>query len=427
MLKPGVGGGGGRAAAGYLLRRSGLADAPCDDCGGRALPLAGPSMRGNDMTQEAVLEGPGAGRSAPVSKSPALRADMLRRRAALPRALAPQGGVSASFWYNGRAAVYQGVRRLGLPEGGRVLVPAYCCGSEVDALLKAGARVELYRLRPDLSPDLDDLDRLAARGCAAIYVTHYFGIVQDLDPVLALARGAGAAVIEDAALCLYGETPAGEPVGRRGDVGIFSLSKFLPVPDGGALVARQAGSGAAAAGRRPAWSAVLRKAKGLLRAAPAPGRGGGASVPLIGPREGQGALEVGRAAWAMSPVAAMILRHWDHERTVERRRRNARRLAQLVAPGPRVRPLFATWRADAVPPHFPVVAEDAAALHAHLRANGIEAVRFWRARHPSVSLKGFGFEAGLKESVIRLPIHQDLDEAALERIGRLVNDWNLRR
>lgn len=364
-----------------------------------------------------------------VPKSPVLRPGMLRRRPGLPPSLGEAGAGALSLWYSGRTAIYQGMRRLGLPAGGRVLVPAYCCGSEVDALLKADLTVEPYRLGPDLSPDPDELERLARRGCAAIYVVHYFGVVQDLAPVMEIAARAGARVVEDAALCLYGRARDGTPVGHRGDIGIFSLVKFLPLPDGGALVERKVREGEGGA-RGPDWRAVLGRVKGIARASAGlgrPGRAAAAPSAEIGPTEALGGLEPGRAAWTISTPSRMLLRHWDHARTAEIRRRNGRRLASLLEAGPRVRPLFLHWPADAVPPFFPVVADDPEAFHAHLKASGIDAVRFWYARHPAVALDRFPFESGLKRSVIRLPVHHDLDAAALGRVARFVNDWNAGR
>ena len=49
-----------------------------------------------------------------------------------PAAIFPCTTNTASYWYGGAQAIYQGVRRLGLQKGDIVLVPAYSCGSEVE-------------------------------------------------------------------------------------------------------------------------------------------------------------------------------------------------------------------------------------------------------------------------------------------------------
>ena len=87
----------------------------------------------------------------------------------------PFGAPGVSYWHSGRAATYQGIRCLGLGSGARVLVPAYACGAEVDALVKAGMTPDYYHVSPDLSPDLDHVEALLAEPAQALLVTHYFG------------------------------------------------------------------------------------------------------------------------------------------------------------------------------------------------------------------------------------------------------------
>jgi hypothetical protein len=49
----------------------------------------------------------------------------------------PFNSAILELWYNGRAAIWHGAHDLGLNAGDRVLVPAYSCGAELDALVKA--------------------------------------------------------------------------------------------------------------------------------------------------------------------------------------------------------------------------------------------------------------------------------------------------
>ena len=91
---------------------------------------------------------------------------------------------NASFWYSARVAIWQGVRRLGLNRGERVLVPAYSCGSEVDALLKAELKVDYYRVGPDLNPDYDHLRKLCRHPARALLLIHYFGVPQSMNAAL---------------------------------------------------------------------------------------------------------------------------------------------------------------------------------------------------------------------------------------------------
>ena len=91
-----------------------------------------------------------------------------------------------SFWYKGRVAIWQGIQRLSLDPSEQILVPAYACGSEIDPLVQAGLKPLFYRIGPDLSPDMEDLERLCERPCRALWVTHYFGFAQPIRELLAL-------------------------------------------------------------------------------------------------------------------------------------------------------------------------------------------------------------------------------------------------
>jgi hypothetical protein len=65
-------------------------------------------------------------------------------------------------------------------------------------------------------------------------VSHYFGLANSLAEVRQWCNERGIALIEDCAHCYFGD--AGErQVGDWGDYATASLSKFLPVPEGGLL------------------------------------------------------------------------------------------------------------------------------------------------------------------------------------------------
>jgi dTDP-4-amino-4,6-dideoxygalactose transaminase len=74
----------------------------------------------------------------------------------------------------------------------------------------------------------------------AVICVHPFGIPQDIDEVMQLARSAGALLIEDAAQAM-GARWDGQSVGTRGDFGLFSLGpgKALSTGGGGVLCVNQ--------------------------------------------------------------------------------------------------------------------------------------------------------------------------------------------
>lgn len=121
-----------------------------------------------------------------------------------------------------------------------VVVPAYTCPLVALAVAHCGLELRLCDLAPgSIDFDATQLARLCDRDTLAVVPTHLAGRVADVDTALAIAREAGAFVVEDAAQAL-GARRRGRPVGLDGDAGFFSLAvgKGLTTFEGGLLVAR---------------------------------------------------------------------------------------------------------------------------------------------------------------------------------------------
>jgi hypothetical protein len=161
--------------------------------------------------------------------------------------------------------------------GKRVLAPAFICRDALSAVAAAGAEPAFYKTRPDLSPDGDSADWPDAH---AVLAVDYFGFPAELAPFEAYARRTGAVVIEDAAHALFSKDAGGRLLGTRAPLGILSLRKSLPLPNGGALLANDPALSAKlppqlpfapAPGRRPALKAAARALLGLIGARAAHG------------------------------------------------------------------------------------------------------------------------------------------------------------
>jgi dTDP-4-amino-4,6-dideoxygalactose transaminase len=360
--------------------------------------------------------------------------------------------------YGARQALYLGARSLGLRPGDRVLVPAYACGTEIDALLKAGITALCYRIRPDLSPDFEHLEELLEQEPRALLVTHYFGFAQRMDPIVAFAADHDLLLIEDNAHGLYATDERGRPLGGFGDLAVFSLTKSLPLPDGGVMLFnRPSLQDTAPETRNPSRLAVARRtAAARLRPILAtlgrrfPSATSLAEHVLLRPAIKQLAaiggyltrstpttsiatslleLKPKQAEWGMSSTALSLLRGIDHASIAETRRRNFRILLQLAGELDRVTPLFSRLPAGACPLVFPleVVAAETRPLESFLGARGVTAVRIWCCFHDRVSYEPFPFESRLKRGIVALPVHQDLTETEMAYIADLLRVWSTGR
>lgn len=151
------------------------------------------------------------------------------------------GQASAQIEASGTAALVIALASLKRLSGRRsVVVPAYTCPLVALAVIHCGLKPVLCDTRPgdfDLCPEA--LAAVCGDDTLAVLVTHLGGRVADVATATTLARGAGAAVIEDAAQSL-GARWQGRPVGGLGDIGVYSLGvgKGLTIYSGGVLVAR---------------------------------------------------------------------------------------------------------------------------------------------------------------------------------------------
>ena len=328
----------------------------------------------------------------------------------------------------GRGAVWLALEALGLGRGSRLAMPAYHCGSEVEAAHLAGVEIDFYRVDGQLRVDADDLAR-AAVGADAVYLISHFGFP------MAEIPGDARLVIEDAAHGLFSADPAGRPLGSRGDAAVFAPRKSLGVPDGGAaLVGRS--RALRDVDRRPARGAMLRSAASLtagwaaLSRVPQVRR---AAAGLIerssrtdtAAREGQ-LTETVIGEWGLQPqdmenaaghparLTAWTLPRVDPQAIRERRRRHyAALLGDLaeLAPEP-----YRSLPDGVAPLYFPALAADRDRAIVRLLERGVRALEIWPVPHPILDRRRHAELEPLRAGLLALPVHHSLAEWHVERV-----------
>lgn len=141
---------------------------------------------------------------------------------------------------SGSAALIVALRTLAERKPGRdrVVIPAYTCPLVPLAVQQAGLTpVACDTAAGSFNLDVSALQRVCDARTLALLPTHLGGRVADVTTAVAIARGVGAYVVEDAAQALGARTAAGQSVGLAGDVGFFSLAvgKGLTTFEGGLL------------------------------------------------------------------------------------------------------------------------------------------------------------------------------------------------
>jgi hypothetical protein len=347
------------------------------------------------------------------------------------RAPFPFSEAGVTLTHLGRGAVWLALRALGLGRGSRLAMPAYHCGSEVEAAHLAGAEIEFYRVDGQLRVDEEDLARAAA-GADAVYLISHFGFPMVEPP-------AAATVIEDAAHGLF-SAQEGRPLGSRGDAAIFCPRKSLGLPDGGALRLRE--GRAEPADGRPGRGAMARSGASLLAgrlalAEAGPVRAG--ATRLIGrasrgdaaAREGtltetvigEWDLEVAdmeAAARSPSRLTEGYLRRVDGAAIRARRRRNYEvlrdELAEL-APEP-----YRQLPDGVCPLYFPVRAANRSTAVAGLLEHGVRPLEIWPVPHPVLPRDRFAELNSARHELLALPVHQSLRPWHMERVLRAAKE-----
>jgi perosamine synthetase len=310
--------------------------------------------------------------------------------------------------------------------GDEVLMPAYHCGTEVDAVMSTGASVVLYRVGLDLRIDEPDLCNRITGRTRVVYVIHYFGWPQELARLSARCRGAGIRLLEDCALALFSDCGTREAVALS-DASVFSLSKTLSVTDGGAAVWRTEHETLPPL-RREGSAAVTRRSLPLIRRSTLRrlSRMGLPGITrVLGRRPAsQRSDEMPRSYYftdsvrgvSMSRCARGSTRRAHRDLIGLTRRRNFLRLLDRLNRAGLTGPLKSLPE-GVCPLTMPILVEDRDAAVRALSSRGIEVIPWWAGGHRSVQLQEFPEAKFLKEHVIALPVHQQLTEADIDFIA----------
>jgi len=340
---------------------------------------------------------------------------------------------------SGRAAIYQALLQLQLPPASTVLVPSYHCPTMVAPVLLAKLKVAYFGLRPDGLPNLASIDAASASQAKAMLVSHYFGLANSLAEVRRWCDERSIALIEDCAHCYFGE--AGErPAGAWGDYAAASLSKFLPVPEGGLVASahhpiRQlqlAPQGFKAqlkgwvdifelaakfkrfAGLNNALALLFRLKK--LRAQPPAAAEGQPDSTAAGMMQ---SCDMARIAQAPLQATLALKTLLPRGRIIARRQQNFARYAARFTQIKDARPLLPLQTKAVAPYAFPLWVDDAERVYHALRALELPVFRWDRIWPGTPQIEG---DVGplWSRHVLQLLCHQDLGEADIERTAQAI-------
>lgn len=307
---------------------------------------------------------------------------------------------------SGTDALELALRAVATSERDVVVTVANAGGYTSCAAVAAGLRPRYCDVDPEtLLISTEHLAALLDEQVAAVVVTHLYGRMADVAAVKALCHPLGIRAIEDCAQCLGARDQVG-PAGAQGDLATFS---FYPTKNLGAL-----GDGGAIATSDPELAATIH------------------SLRQYGWRAGKYRVEdpSGRNSRLDELQAAFLSFRLTLLEEGNRRRRDIiSRYAAAASALVRCLPADDEGHAG----HLAVVvADDAAALRAHLDAAGIRTdVHYPVADHEQPAWQQFRTELlpvteGLTGRILSLPCFPELTDGEVEHICLALSTYGVR-
>lgn len=343
------------------------------------------------------------------------------------------------FW--ARNGIFYSLQALGISRNAHVLVPAYVCTAAVEPFSAYGAKIEFYSINRKCEPDFAELESKINSRTEAVLVVHYFGFPQKIQAFRELCDRRGIALIEDCAHVLQGKT-GGQELGSFGDVSIFSWRKCLPMYDGAELrlnrpdvcvnvpwtnetapftlkvaksmLDRILEQSAGTAAKLISGSLELLK-KLLRRTSSAP-----TDQPLVSLDSNRASFDSSLLNQPISRVSRWLLKHSDIPAVVEKRRNNFLFLQKQLHGLPGIELLHENLDADTCPWVLPLFFEALPNAHFLLRKEGIPAVTWGGVRPQHLDPTQFPVADFLYDNLVFLPIHQNLNQSALQKIVECV-------
>lgn len=339
---------------------------------------------------------------------------------------------SVSYTQTGREALVLGLTALSVTPNDKILLPATICEVVLQACVQQGVAIEYYDLDDELQPIWSDVERRLCTDVKALYINHYFGRTCDVAKAQSLCRQYDVALIEDCAHA-FASKYNGEYVGGFGDISLFSLRKFFPIIDGGALRVNTAlpSEEIDNFGKLKAALGLGQFSKSVILAMSKDGYIPMGAVKSLRAKVSRAAPEEVRistdniAPTPMTKFSSSIMRHSAISAACEARLSHYHRWASVLSDIDGVKPVFKSLPVGSVPFSFPILCDKRAALMAYCRDFGIYLEPSLAAPLRDVpglvnDKEPFARLERLAENIISLPLHQSLFENNMDKLIAIV-------
>jgi len=344
---------------------------------------------------------------------------------------------TAQFTVSGRASILLALEMLKIGPGDKVLVPTYHCPTMIAPVVALGAQAIFYPINNNGSPDLHWIKQHHSTGIQAILVAHFFGLPQPLADIRQWCDAHGVRLIEDCAHSLFGIS--GErTVGQWGDLAIASLTKFLPVPEGGCLVDNLVPAPLPLL-HQPSLMSQLKAGFDIIHTGVNHGRLAGLGIlvnaanlarsllkskpidpptsqtPPTEPNNHGFTIDIDQSHLELTAASRWVAQHIPRARIVDRRRDNYQFFNHELSGMTGMHPLLPTLPNHCAPYVFPLWVDQPDPGYTELRRLEFPVAR-WDRVWPSVAQIDDDLGVPWSHHVLQLACHQDLTASELRRM-----------
>jgi len=354
------------------------------------------------------------------------------------------------FFFSARYALYHAIRILGLKEGDHVLLPSYCCGTEIDPFIENKMFLHFYKINENLTIDLNDiyLKLKKNQNIKALLVTHYLGFPQPMREITSICREKGILLIEDCAHAFLSNNSYNHiPLGSYGNGAVFSLRKTLPIPDGAVLYinSQRWQPKYSLQLQGPNTFAILFRLMELLKNTTTYPKNEKmqrlaakcffqsrwffialnkyikkGTNALINPNSYEFHHQAIR--WSISKISKKALINQNWQMIFNKRRDNFIYLLNKLTDFPEIKLVFEKLPKGVCPLLFPILVKNRKNFHHALLSKGVDNHPWWNYFHFQVPWEKFPTSIYLKKKLLGLPIHQDLNEIHMEIIYTTIKE-----
>ncbi len=335
-----------------------------------------------------------------------------------------------AFYGAGKVALRDGLETISTASQ-NVLLPAYLPDAVAEPIVEIGLEPRFYAVTESLGPDVSDLRERIDSETAAILSVNYFGFPQPgLETIATVADEYNCYHVDDNAHSPL-SMDEGTLLGTYGDIGITSLWKQLPVPNGAVLYLNDETivdeyAPSAYEGVRDhidvsdcqfllksvAFELFDRNAR-VRESIDTLVSGSGLGRVTASPRN---RYESEKSQ--MSKLTHRVFADADPESIRSKRRENFNAWNRALDSRADTVPVFDSMPKGVCPQVFPVRAMDPSGFIRQLEQLGVDGAHTWPRLSESVrDNPAYETSNALSRSTVVLPVHQHIETAAIEAVG----------